>query len=45
MEGQRQDEGGQQFFFDQKSLDIAEKKMRRQEKMANRAGKRERQGT
>ena len=36
-EERTEDEGGRQFFFDQKSLDVAEKKRRQQER---RGGKR-----
>ena len=42
--GDREDEGRQQFFFDQKSLDIAERKQRQQEQMMRRTEKRARTG-
>ena len=35
---------GQQFFFDQRTLDSADRKRRQQEGMARRGGKRDRQG-
>ena len=45
VEEERESEGGQQFFFDQKSLDIAERKRRQQQGIARQTGKRGRLGT